>query len=674
MSLFGRPRHSRSIFRKTAIIFMVVTLVPIAILGLRSHNIYSSQLDKLVESGVITRQDADAQAHDMELQAITYGGYGLVIALILGYFFASSLVQPIRTLQEGASKIGEGNLDFRVETDTEDELEELATSINTMAESLQSRDSEVNRRNRDLSILYEVAHSMAESREPKELLDNALEKMMEITCSAMGCVLLMSRDDQLEPVISRSTALCQIDEPHQDVFDQAAAAATRSGKLVVLDFEGDLGSGDGTLTVDGSPMAIACVPLKFEGKLQGAICVTGTRSDFPQETLDLISAIGSEVAVSIENSRLFEKLEEQNLELAMATGEIAHLISQAEEQQSFGTRYQNPNLVPCWELKDCQYDQCPAYGSTEDLRCWQVAGTHCGGEVQGVFAQKLGRCERCEVFTAACPDRITRLGETFNNMMAVLERRVEQQEELQRQLYSSSKLAAIGELAAGVAHEINNPLTGILGSALLMKSRKLDQESMDRKLAVIESEALRARDIVRNLLDFARHGGNLDQEPVSVTTLLEHTLFLLRHQADMGAVKVETDLQINLPDINADANQMKQVFLNIIHNAIHAMPDGGTLTISARKSLTAEPRDLEISFADTGIGMDAAAMSRIFDPFYTTKRVGEGTGLGLSVSQRIIAEHGGEIRVASNPGEGSTFTVVMPAAENPAAEDRQNVA
>jgi signal transduction histidine kinase len=669
VSLYGKRLRGRSIFRKTAIIFVIVSLAPVTILGLRSHHIYADQLNLMVDTGVLTRQEADGQVRDMEVQAVTYGGYGLVIALILGYFFASSLVQPIRTLQQGARKIGDGNLEHRVETDTEDELEELATTINQMAESLQTREIEVSRRNRDLSILYEVAHTMAESRDQGDLLGSALDKAMEITGSTSGCVLLHTVVGELEPVICRSSQHGDWHKPACEIYDRAAAAATRSGDPVVFDYSAINGPDD-----EGSLDAVACVPLKFEGKLQGAICVTGTRQDFPREKLDLMSAIGSEVAVAIENTRLFEKLEAQNRELAQATSEIATLIQRAEEQKSFGIRYQNPDLVRCWEFKNCRQTECPAFGAPDNLRCWQVAGTHCGGEVQGVFAQKLGRCERCDVFAAACPDKITHLGETFNNMMAVLERRVDEQEELQRQLFNSSKLAAIGELAAGVAHEINNPLTGILGSALLMKSQQLDPAAMEKKLSIIESETLRARDIVRNLLDFAHQGENVARAPVSVTKLIDHTLSLLGHQTDLRSFNVETEFQNNLPEITVDANQMQQVFLNIINNAIHAMPDGGHLTIAANRSpVTAERQALEISFSDTGAGMDAVAVSRIFDPFYTTKRVGEGTGLGLSVSQRIVDEHGGEILVASESGKGSTFTVVLPAAPS-VSEERKNVA
>jgi signal transduction histidine kinase len=299
---------------------------------------------------------------------------------------------------------------------------------------------------------------------------------------------------------------------------------------------------------------------------------------------------------------------------------------------------------------------------SEDLRCWQVAGTHCGGEVQGVFAQKLGRCEKCEVFLHACPDRLTVLGETFNNMMAALEQEVLDREKLQQQLFKSTKLAAIGELAAEVAHEINNPMTGILANAMLMKRADLDRGELQRKLEVIESEAYRTRDIVHNLLDFAHEESQFRPEPVDLAAILDQTVRVVEQQAALASVTIEMELDESLPQVVVDANHIKQVFLNIITNAIHAMPGGGMVRISAREGGgNGDQRFLRVDLSDTGTGMDEEKQARIFDPFFTTKQEGKGTGLGLAVSQRIISEHGGEITVKSEPGKGSTFSVTLPA-------------
>ncbi len=646
----GNKKRGKSIFRKTAVVFVIVALVPALIMGLRGYQSLADEMQHLVDSGKVKPAESAALLRSTEIQTFAYAGYGLAVALVLGYFFATSVVRPIRALQAGARRIGGGDLDFRVETDTEDELEELASTLNNMAISQKSREAEIKARSRELQVLYEISHTMAETRNQDKLLNSALASTIAISGATAGCVMLAGPDGKLKSAVCHASDK-SVPAPSAAVFENAARQATRTGKTAVYKCPGS----------KAEPFhAIACVPLTFETRLRGALCLSSAEDHFSPEALRTISAIGGELVVAIENMVLFEEMEARTAELNQATEEIASLISEAESRKSFSTRYQNNNLVKCWEFKHCRFEQCPAYGSP-NLRCWQIAGTHCGGEIQGVFAQKLGHCEKCEVLQRACPDKITLLGETFNNMMAILEQRVREQKELQRRLYSSLKLAAIGELAAGVAHEINNPLTGILASAMLLKSKTAAGRDVQKNLAVIESEALRARDIVRNLLDFAHQGDTIKTEAISLGSLIEQTLFLMRHQAKLASVKVQTRLDDGLPQLHLDANQMKQVFMNIIQNAVQAMPAGGSLVISATSSSGGRgAQSLQVEFADSGIGMDDEAMARIFDPFFTTKRIGEGTGLGLSVSHRIVSEHGGEIRVKSAPGRGSTFTVVLP--------------
>ncbi len=638
----------KSIFRKTAVVFVIVALVPISIMGLHGYQSQADEMQHLVDAGKVKPQESASLLRSTEIQTLAYAGYGLVVALVLGYFFAASVVRPIRALQAGARRIGGGDLDFRVETDTEDELEELAATLNSMAAAQKSREEEIRARSRELEVLYEISHMMTETRDQDDLLNSALAKTIAITGSAAGCVMLVDEKGKFKPAISR-TSDETVPLPGPAIFRHIARQA-QTGGTAVFRYPGKNRN---------YPFgAVACVPLTFETRLRGTLCLTSAGGSFPPETLRTISAIGSELAVALENMRLFREMEARTCELNQATEEIASLISEAESQKSFSTRYHNNRLVKCWQFKHCQFKQCPAYGSAS-LRCWQIAGTHCCGKVQGVFAQKLGRCEKCEVFQLACPDKITLLGETFNNMMAILEERVREQKELQRRLYKSAKLAAIGELAAGVAHEINNPLTGILASAVLLKSKTRPGGSSEKNLSMIESEALRARDIVRNLLDFAHMGNKIKPEVVSIGSLVEQTLFLMRHQTEKAGVRVMTRLDNDLPHLSLDANQMKQVFINIIQNAVQAMPGGGELVITASQT-GGGSGGVRIGFSDDGIGMNDGQVARIFDPFFTTKRVGEGTGLGLSVSHRIVSEHGGEIRVRSKPSKGSTFTVVLP--------------
>lgn len=250
-----------------------------------------------------------------------------------------------------------------------------------------------------------------------------------------------------------------------------------------------------------------------------------------------------------------------------------------------------------------------------------------------------------------------------------------QMEELKRsqtlQLIQSAKLASIGELATNVAHEINNPLTSILGFASLMIEDMGDENPHKRDLRVIESEAMRSREIVRNLLDFARKRPT-KRELTDVNVLIQKTLNLLRHQAELSNIMVKEEFASDLPTITVDADQMKQVFINLFKNAFDAMPKGGTLTISTFQTpthsspetsafgRTAPPnRMIEIQFKDTGIGISKDHIKKIFDPFFTTKEE-MGTGLGLAVSYGIIERHSGRMEVFSKDGEGATFIIKLP--------------
>ncbi|NOZ25241.1 MAG: HAMP domain-containing protein [Nitrospirae bacterium] len=222
----------------------------------------------------------------------------------------------------------------------------------------------------------------------------------------------------------------------------------------------------------------------------------------------------------------------------------------------------------------------------------------------------------------------------------------------QEQLVQAAKLAAIGELAANIAHEINNPLTSVLGYAELMREEE-DIESIMRDLEIIESESLRARDIVQQLLEFSRKWP-LKIGKVDVNRLLKDVMDLVSINIKNSGIDITTDFS-DLPEINADANQLKQVFLNLINNAIQAMPEGGTLSLRTAKV----DNSVIIEVSDTGTGIPDNVAQKIFEPFFTTKR-DKGTGLGLPISYRIIKKHGGKIEVKSRVERGTTFRVILP--------------
>ncbi len=242
----------------------------------------------------------------------------------------------------------------------------------------------------------------------------------------------------------------------------------------------------------------------------------------------------------------------------------------------------------------------------------------------------------------------SRLFEGVKEQMAELKR-------TQAQLVQSTKLAAIGELAANIAHEINNPLTTVLGFASFLTERIPPSDPMREELGLIQEEASRARDIVRDLLQFSRQR-DFSLESADVNTVLEQVVSMVRRQGALNAITVQERYAPNLPTVELDVSRIKQVFLNIINNAVYVMPNGGSLTIRTE----AANGGVRIAFEDTGPGIAPEHRDRIFDPFFTTKPEVSGTGLGLSVSLGIVQSHGGTIEVDTEVGRGSTFTVALP--------------
>lgn len=227
--------------------------------------------------------------------------------------------------------------------------------------------------------------------------------------------------------------------------------------------------------------------------------------------------------------------------------------------------------------------------------------------------------------------------------------------ETQLQIGQSEKLAAVGRLTAGIAHEINNPLTSILNFAHLLKQKKTNDPEDSSDIGIIIDETNRVRKIVRNLLDFARQSP-ANKEDLSVNDVLQQLVALIAKQKEFRRIRFDERYEEDLPPMYADRNQIQQVFLNLLMNSAESIDQQGTISIR-----TADQGDsCTISIADTGCGIREENLSRIFDPFYTTKPVGKGTGLGLSVSYGIVKNYGGEIRCSSKVGEGTTFSVVLP--------------
>ena len=243
---------------------------------------------------------------------------------------------------------------------------------------------------------------------------------------------------------------------------------------------------------------------------------------------------------------------------------------------------------------------------------------------------------------------------------------LEKQAADQAQLLHQDKMMSLGRLAASVVHEINNPLSGILNYIRLMskilKDRPLKEEKIDKfeqYLDLVESETARCSQIVSSLLAFSRKSLPA-MGPVRIQELLQKCISLSRHKLELQNIALTTSFQPNVPAVQADANQLQQCIINLIFNAIDAMPKGGALDIETLYH--ADTALAGIAIRDTGVGIAEDKLPHIFEPFYTTKQEGHGVGLGLSTVYGIIDHHNGRIDVRSRPGQGTTFTITLPAA------------
>jgi hypothetical protein len=327
---------------------------------------------------------------------------------------------------------------------------------------------------------------------------------------------------------------------------------------------------------------------------------------------------------------------------------------------------------------------------------------------EGDFSQKIEVTSKNEIgqLISSFNRMIERLKdnqESLDNHLASLESANKQLKQAQEELIRTEKLASIGRFAAGVAHEVGNPLGAILGYTSILEKNGIDREESKDYLKRIEKEIERINRIVRELLDFSRPS-KFEIHDVDLNKAVENTLSLISYQKNFKNVETRLELQPNLPMIKGDESQLSQVLINIILNGIDAMPKGGTLEIHTGEYVVEDvfPRWLHLPFArrrkgdpeeldyfhlrkadplsslltkfskgdrlvririsDTGIGIKKEDLERIFDPFFTTKSPDKGTGLGLSISLRIVESMGGEIKVESEIEKGTSFELYFPAA------------
>ncbi len=562
---------------------------------------------------------------------------------------------------------------------TADELAELLETLRRMGPSRRPASW--------LGGLLRLSLAVSSIQDQDSLLEELLGQATALTDAAHGCVWLVDDTDGLlkhvacAPDSEAAHAALPPGLPEWAQENRKAILITAGPAPSLLAYTRSATSGLAALSirldrkVKGEALA---VPLMAASRLLGVLCLQAgqPREAFTGEQFEAVSVMAAQVAMSVEGARLFARVQQGKKEWEAtfdAIGESVLLISPEGKilranqaaARAAGRRFTQLVGAPCCEAMSGTPhppDGCPLQQVLQTRR-------PASAEITDRDGSRIRHVAIYPIFDAR------------GDIQAVVEyaRDITQIKAAQARLMQAEKLSALGELTAGVAHELNNPLTSILGFVQLLQRTELS-DRQSSYLGVIHDETRRAARIVRNLLTFARR-----QEPekkmLDINTILEETLSLLAYQLRVSGVKVEQDLDPNLPKTAADPYQLQQVFVNIINNAQQAMQEahgGGTLTIrtlpvlrpagyahNTTLNLADQPDStleswVRVEFTDDGPGIPPELLTRIFDPFFTTKPPGKGTGLGLSVCHGIIRDHDGHIWAESTPGRGATFVLELP--------------
>ncbi len=415
-------------------------------------------------------------------------------------------------------------------------------------------------------------------------------------------------------------------------------------------------------TLDARMHAMAIVPVQRRGERIGAVTIASARTvPFTRLQLERVEAMSDLLSVALANAELFETMRQAEwrfrtlfraapdavLTVLQTTGRVREANDAVREV--FGI---DPHQVVGRSLVELAAES--DRPTLERILASAFAGTPGRAEVQVIHPDRPDAPRRFVSLAAS------RLPEADPPSALLIARDMTHEREMHARLMESDRLAAVGELVAGVAHEVNNPLSSISAFAqLLLRDETLDAQQRE-SIEVIRAETTRASQVVKDLLAFARRS-EPQRTPLDLNTVVTRSLRMRQYQFDETGVLVESELADDLPAVMGDPRQLQQVCLNLLTNAIQAMKQGGTLRV--RTARVGDAVHLEV--ADNGPGIPAEARPHIFEPFFTTKKEGEGTGLGLSVSYGIVAAHGGTIELVDSGPQGTTFRVALPAEDLP---------
>ena len=551
-----------------------------------------------------------------------------------------------------------------------------------------ARRRELEGTNRELAFLADLGRGLLHALSPAEVVRRVAGATYEGADASM-CAAVLTKPVGDKTQIGPGVVIC--------VFDREGSAEEDVSFIDIWRLRAWLDTGNASparlteqsqffLRDYGHAVEYAA-PLRFEGRALGALVVAFDRAGDCGETEErLVDAAAQQAALAAHISSLYEAARESSKVLAK---EVERRTAEAESQRRFTEAIidslpvslyaiDRDYRVVAWNRNREQGGQGIPRGSAIGRNVFEVLTRQPRPTLEQEFerAFRTGRIERIEQETnlsdgatrhwlvSKVPMRID--GSEVSHVITVGED-VTARVEANRAVARTEKLAAVGRLAAGVVHEINNPLATIAACAEALESRvaegvygaSAEVDDLREYLQLIRSETFRCKSITNGLLDFSRARRAGERAPFNVAEVIESAARLLMHQKRGAAVRINVEAERDLPFVLGDEGQLQQAVIILAENAIDAMPEGGTLTLRARRGETGAPSVL-IDVGDTGVGIAPENVAKIFDPFFTTKEVGRGTGLGLAVCYGIVTEHGGRVGVESTVGRGTTFTLTLP--------------
>jgi len=541
----------------------------------------------------------------------------------------------------------------------------------TLEHAVSNRTRELEDAQRVLKRMWQLGQQVALELNPQRVLERFLETVTDIARADGAAVGLLTEDGKLR-IAAATGAASGIVGMSVPSTSSAMSRVARTGTIWAVSnvqnhfHEIDTQIYDGI----GDYKGLAVVPLARRGERIGAVAIVAREERiFSVADLERIEALTDLLSVSLENAELVEALRQTEWRFrtlfrsapdAVLTVLESGRIREANDAVRDVTSLDAPQVIGRM-LSELVVDA--DRGSLLEALGRSFAGR--ASRIEVLFAPLAGSDE--SVAPRLVSLAMTKLSDGDPATVLIIGRDITAEREMRLRLMESDRLAAVGELVAGVAHEVNNPLSSISAFAQLLLRDEGLSPSQRESIEVIRSETTRASHVVKDLLAFARRS-EPRREPVDINAVVERTLRLRSYQFAASHVTVESRLADDLPPVLGDARQLQQVCLNLVTNAAQAMGTrgGGMLTIVTR----AEGRDAVLEVCDTGPGIPEDVRARIFEPFFTTKAEGEGTGLGLSVSYGIVGSHGGTIAVASSSAAGTTFRVTIPALDDTAVTDR----